>query len=1206
MTRFVGESATFSVTATGNPTPLFEWFKNGVTTNVFGSEYAISSVALSDAGEYTCVATNSQGSATSTAAILTVNGQPTGDPISAVLECVQDNGGNNYTAYFGYYNPNSETVIIPVGAQNGFSYYGVSAQGFGQVTEFLPGRHMYEFSVNFDGNELVWRLNDRTATATGGVAVAQCIIPPNPGDNMLYQAFAFGADPYTRPVPFWPGAAYTKIVQGGANFLYTEAQGYGYTDIDNIDDSPNNRGVFDGYDEIYDQFIGVKGGEGKRIVFRIDVPNGFYRFVAAGGDAQYTHAQAIRARDGSSGDLVSLIERHFQEGPNNKFYAVGYEGLHPPAGDGGGTQPSFIEKQESPVLEVTQGYIEIHQVVPLGATTGGDLSLLEVWKVGDPTPAIEAQYYDWQYLRRIVFNTKPAGAGVAQPTADIPVLVKLTSANFSFTQAQAGGADIRFADPDGTVLPYYIEKWDESGGEALVWVRVPEIRGNSTEDYITMYWGNTSATTQSSGAAVFGPEKSVAVYDINSTSGTYYVNQTGNGVPADIQGSPLRGVTGQIGAAAAFNTDFGHDDLLSLIPTRLVSNPGAVSISAWIYPTTVGVVEQIIVHKRASEYESDYGLFLANDNNSAKLRYRCGNAIVTQTLDDVSLNTWHHVAVTHSDADGEVHLYLDGVMVIDPAYIPIGASVSQELHPYEIGGVSGFASKGFHGKIDHVQIDKVIRPAGFFKLQSAMAHDGQNTILLGPVQENPRTFEDIIAQATTVSAYVMDAVYEKSFAEDDFNLHHIHSAEGRIEMSQISGETRYLYITDHLGSTRMVIAEDGGISEAIMYTAYGEMSSVFPTAADPAREKFTGKEFDQEGADENGVGGIQAYYFGARFYDPEIGVWFSADAANQYWNGYGYPTNPVYYIDPDGNFSLAACVVAAIIGAAAGTVRGAMDAYNEGGDFWDYAGEIFVHSNIGGAAGFGGSAVGGFAGGGFLGGLAGGAAGGGSQALGDAVVEGQSADQVWDATWKGSVAGGVGGGVGGAVGNGVWGAMAGGFAGGATGGYLNGARDEEILYAGLIGAGVSAAAYGVQAGIRYSHNTGYAEFDNFKNRVAMSREAEKSFRWFGKANTERGGWLRNSNDPEIWAKGQRAGITPSSKPSGANGAFHTHPNQGSNWIPAPSHADISWTQNSARVNHFVISRHNVYLQPATGTYSLIGGTNSYLTAWTYNTFYFGY
>ncbi len=40
----------------------------------------------------------------------------------------------------------------------------------------------------------------------------------------------------------------------------------------------------------------------------------------------------------------------------------------------------------------------------------------------------------------------------------------------------------------------------------------------------------------------------------------------------------------------------------------------------------------------------------------------------------------------------------------------------------------------------------------------------------------------------------------------------------------------------------MVIAEDGGISEAIMYTAYGEMSSVFPTAADPAREKFTGKE----------------------------------------------------------------------------------------------------------------------------------------------------------------------------------------------------------------------------------------------------------------------------------------------------------------------------------------------------------------------------
>ncbi|MBD3420734.1 MAG: hypothetical protein GF398_11505 [Chitinivibrionales bacterium] len=66
----------------------------------------------------------------------------------------------------------------------------------------------------------------------------------------------------------------------------------------------------------------------------------------------------------------------------------------------------------------------------------------------------------------------------------------------------------------------------------------------------------------------------------------------------------------------------------------------------------------------------------------------------------------------------------------------------------------------------------------------------------------------------------------------------------------------------------------------------------------------SGKEFDEEGEDiGNGVPGIQAYYFGARMYEPEIGVWFSVDNAGQYWSPYAYSgngTNPITYIDPDG------------------------------------------------------------------------------------------------------------------------------------------------------------------------------------------------------------------------------------------------------------------------------------------------------------------
>jgi hypothetical protein len=76
-TKNVGESVTFSVTASGTPTPTFQWRKDG--TNISGatsSSYTISSVQTGDAGTYTVVVTNSVDSVTSSGSVLTVNTPP--------------------------------------------------------------------------------------------------------------------------------------------------------------------------------------------------------------------------------------------------------------------------------------------------------------------------------------------------------------------------------------------------------------------------------------------------------------------------------------------------------------------------------------------------------------------------------------------------------------------------------------------------------------------------------------------------------------------------------------------------------------------------------------------------------------------------------------------------------------------------------------------------------------------------------------------------------------------------------------------------------------------------------------------------------------------------------------------------------------------------------------------------------------------------
>jgi hypothetical protein len=69
----VGGSVTFNASASGSPTPTYQWRKNGTTiSGATSSAYTIANVTTSNAGTYTVVATNSVGSATSNGAVLTV------------------------------------------------------------------------------------------------------------------------------------------------------------------------------------------------------------------------------------------------------------------------------------------------------------------------------------------------------------------------------------------------------------------------------------------------------------------------------------------------------------------------------------------------------------------------------------------------------------------------------------------------------------------------------------------------------------------------------------------------------------------------------------------------------------------------------------------------------------------------------------------------------------------------------------------------------------------------------------------------------------------------------------------------------------------------------------------------------------------------------------------------------------------------------
>ncbi len=96
-------------------------------------------------------------------------------------------------------------------------------------------------------------------------------------------------------------------------------------------------------------------------------------------------------------------------------------------------------------------------------------------------------------------------------------------------------------------------------------------------------------------------------------------------------------------------------------------------------------------------------------------------------------------------------------------------------------------------------------------------------------------------------------------------------------------DSRYYYIKDHLGSIRITIDEAGNVVNAQDYYSFGGILRSYETGGlSGERYKFTGKERDTE---------TNYDYFGARYYDSDLGRWLTPDPlADKYpgWSPYNY------------------------------------------------------------------------------------------------------------------------------------------------------------------------------------------------------------------------------------------------------------------------------------------------------------------------------
>ncbi|MEI7497055.1 MAG: DUF2341 domain-containing protein, partial [Betaproteobacteria bacterium] len=113
---------------------------------------------------------------------------------------------------------------------------------------------------------------------------------------------------------------------------------------------------------------------------------------------------------------------------------------------------------------------------------------------------------DWANKKKYVLDTSPTGAEIGSDVAQFPVLLRLHSGNFTFTQAKQDGSDLRFFAADGkTPISYHIENFDATNELANVWVSLPKLTANSKTDSIVMVWGNPKAVSGASSKATYDP-----------------------------------------------------------------------------------------------------------------------------------------------------------------------------------------------------------------------------------------------------------------------------------------------------------------------------------------------------------------------------------------------------------------------------------------------------------------------------------------------------------------------------------------------------------------------------------------------------------------------------------------------------------------------------------------------------------------------------
>ena len=309
---------------------------------------------------------------------------------------------------------------------------------------------------------------------------------------------------------------------------------------------------------------------------------------------------------------------------------------------------------------------------------------------------------------------------------NFPVLVKLSTAidGFSYSDfKKANGGDLRFADPDGNLIPHEIDTWNESG-VSTVWVKIPRLTRNTI---ISAHYGcpgsvpavNTKDVWDDDYAGVWHLGESALPMTESSGASVGFTQSNGSGI-----GFASSGI---VGGAVDFGAP-GNSRVLIAPDHDAFDGFDSCTFEFWTFPTnrpTSGDKNTGILSKRTG-YGSNASYHIY-DTGSATIVYVSSNSTThpqVAGIGTVAPNVWTHQAITFDR--GSVKDYANGAAVSSGscAVKKINAGTA-DLYLGGFGSSnSGMDARNFPGRIDEVRISKTARSAAWVKATHDTIADG--------------------------------------------------------------------------------------------------------------------------------------------------------------------------------------------------------------------------------------------------------------------------------------------------------------------------------------------------------------------------------------------------------------------------------------------------------------------------------------------------